>query len=304
MAHIAFFGLGQMGTPMAARLLQAGHHLTVWDRTAEKATPIVQQGATAARSPAEAAAGAEFAITMLGTPDAVEEVLFGRDGAASTLRGILVEMSTIGPKAFLGIAGRLPEHIVAVDAPVRGSVPEATAGKLEVFVGSHEPDFERVRPILEPLGTVRHVGPPGAGAAMKLVVNLALGAAIVALGEALALARGLGLDRKDVLDVLEASPIAPAVRAKRANLEATRFPPSFKLRHAAKDLRLVDEAAEELGLSLPAARAAREWLDEAVDRGAGDLDYSAVVATILGETAAPRGDSPSPSWAAAPPAPH
>lgn len=304
MAHIAFLGLGQMGTPMAARLLQAGHHLTVWDRTAEKATPLVQQGATAARSPAEAAAGAEFAITMLATPAAVDDVLFGRDGAASTLRGILVEMSTIGPKAFVSIAGRLPGHVAAVDAPVRGSVPQATAGKLEVFVGATDPEFERVEPILEPIGTVRHVGPPGAGAAMKLVVNLALGAAIVAVGEALALARRLGLDRKDVLDVLEESPIGPTVRAKRANLEATRFPPSFKLRHAAKDLRLVDEAAEELGLSLPAARAAREWLDEAVDRGAGDLDYSAVVATILGEEAAPRGDSPSPSWDAPPPAPH
>jgi 3-hydroxyisobutyrate dehydrogenase-like beta-hydroxyacid dehydrogenase len=303
MAHIAFFGLGQMGTPMAARLLQAGHHLTVWDRTAEKAKPLVQQGATASRSPAEAAAGVEFAITMLATPDAVEEVLFGRDGAASTLRGILVEMSTIGPKAFLALAARLHGSIVAVDAPVRGSLPEATAGKLEVFVGASDPEFEPVRPILEQLGTVRHVGPPGAGAAMKLVVNLALGAAIVTLGEALALARGLGLDRKGVLDVLETSPIGPAVRAKRANLESTRFPPSFKLRHAAKDLRLVDEAAEELGLSLPAACAARESLDEAVDHGAGDLDYSAVVATIVGEEPAPRGDSPSP-WDAPPPAPH
>jgi 3-hydroxyisobutyrate dehydrogenase-like beta-hydroxyacid dehydrogenase len=304
MARVAFLGLGQMGTPMAARLLHSGHHVTVWDRTADKATPLVQQGATAARSPAEAAAGAELAITMLATLAAVDDVLFGRDGAALTLRGILVEMSTIGPRAFLSIAGRLPGHIAAVDAPVRGSVLEATAGKLEVFVGASDPEFERVRPILELLGTVRHVGPPGGGAAMKLVVNLALGAAIVALGEALALARGLGIDRKEVLDVLEESPIGPAVRAKRANLEAMRFPPSFKLRHAAKDLRLVDEAAEALGLSLPAARAAREWLDEAVDRGAGDVDYSAVVATILGREPAPGGDSPSPSWDAPPPVPH
>ncbi len=101
-----------------------------------------------------------------------------------------------------------------------------------------------------------------------------------------------------------AFPIGPAVRAKRANVEATRFPPSFKLRHAAKDLRLVDETAEELGLLLPAARAAREWFDEAMDRGAGDLDYSAVVATILQEEPAPRGDAPPPSSDAPPPAPH
>jgi 3-hydroxyisobutyrate dehydrogenase len=301
MAHIAFFGLGQMGTPMAARLLQAGHHLAVWDRTAEKATPLVQMGATAARSPAGAAAGAEVAITMLATSDAVEEVLFARDGAASTLQGILVEMSTIGPKAFLSIADRLPEHVVAVDAPVRGSVPEAIAGKLHVFVGASDEAFEKVRRVLAALGDVRHVGQPGAGAAMKLVVNLALGVSMVALGEALALGRGLGLDRKDVLDALEGSPIAPAVRAKRANVEANHYPPSFKLRHAAKDLRLVDEAADEAGLLLPEARAASEWLEEGVAHAAGDLDFSAVVATILGEE--PRGDSPSESWSAPPPTP-
>ena len=303
MARIAFFGLGQMGAPMAARLLRAGHRMTVWDRTAEKATPLVQHGAAAARSPAEAAAGADFAVTMLATPEAVEEVLFGRDGAASTLRGVLVEMSTIGPKAFLSIAGRLPGHVVAVDAPVRGSVPEATAGKLHVFVGASAQDFDRVRPILEQVGDVRHVGPTGSGAAMKLVVNLTLGATIVTFGEALALARGLGLDRQDVLDVLEGSPIGPAVSAKRSYVEAMEFPPSFKLRHAAKDLRLVDEAAEDTGISLPAAHAAREWLDEAIVHGAGDRDFSAVVATILGEEAA-RGESPSPSGHAPPPATH
>jgi 3-hydroxyisobutyrate dehydrogenase len=292
-----------MGTPMAARLLQAGHHLTVWDRTAEKATPLVQQGATAARSPAEAAAGAELAITMLATLEAVEEVLFARDGAASTLRGILVEMSTIGPKAFLSIANRLPEHVVAVDAPVRGSVPEAIAGELHVFVGASDEAFDEVRRVLATLGDVRHVGQPGAGAAMKLVVNLALGVSMVALGEALALGKGLGLDRKDVLDALEGSPIASTVRAKRANVEANRYPPSFKLRHAAKDLRLVDEASDEAGLLLPEASAASEWLEEGMAHAAGDLDFSAVVATILGEEPAPRGDSPSASWSAPPPTP-
>jgi len=116
---------------------------------------------------------------------------------------------------------------------------------------------------------------------MKLVVNATLGAAIVAFGEALALATSLRLDRTAVLDVLAESPIGPSVRAKRANVEARRYPPSFKLRHATKDMRLVIEAAEAAGLDLKEARAACAWLDEAVRHGAADLDYSAVVATIL-----------------------
>jgi len=120
---------------------------------------------------------------------------------------------------------------------------------------------------------------------VKLVVNLTLGAAIVALGEALALGESLGLEPGALLDVLADSPIGPAVRAKRANVEAGRYPPNFKLGLAAKDLRLVMDAADAAGQDLRLARAARVWLDEAARRGASDLDYSAVVATILGKDA-------------------
>src|SRR5256712_3924844 len=137
-------------------------------------------------------------------------------------------MSTSGPKVFGSVTVRLPEGVGAVDAPVRGSVPEATSGRLHIFVGATNNDFERVRPILESLGDVRHVGAPGSGAAMKLVVNATLGASMVALGEALALATSLSLDRTAVLDVLAESPIGPSVRAKRANVEAGR--PSPRLR--------------------------------------------------------------------------
>jgi 3-hydroxyisobutyrate dehydrogenase-like beta-hydroxyacid dehydrogenase len=285
MSNIAFLGLGQMGAPMATRLLQAGHHVTVWNRTPERATPLVERGAVAAASPAEAATGVDVAITMLATPEAVEQVLFGADGLAPALGPgqVLIDMSTIGPKAFCSLAARLPDGVAGIDAPVRGSVPQATAGRLDIFVGATAHDFERVRPILEVFGDVRHVGEPGSGAAMKLVVNATLGDSIVAFGETLALARSLGLDRGAVLDVLAGSPIGPAVVAKRAMVEANRYPPSFKLRHAAKDMRLVAEAAEAAGLDLREASAARTWLDDAAEHGAADLDYAAVVATFLGE---------------------
>lgn len=287
MSKIAFLGLGQMGTPMAARLLSAGHHVTVWNRTAERAAPLVEHGATPASTPSDAAVGADVAITMLATSRALEEVLFGHNGLAPALSPgqLWIDMSTIGSSAFRSAASRLPEGVGAVDAPVRGSVPEATAGTLHIFVGASERDFDRVRPILVTLGDVRHVGQPGAGAAMKLVVNLTLGTSIVAFGEALGLGTSLGLRRDAVLDVLAESPIGPIVAAKRANVESDRYPPSFKLRHAAKDMRLVDEAAQTAGIELVEAHAARASLERAMERGAADLDFSAVIATILAQEA-------------------
>jgi 3-hydroxyisobutyrate dehydrogenase len=286
MAKIAFLGLGGMGTPMATRLVAAGHDVTVWNRTAGRTEPLAAAGAGVAVSPAVAGTGAEFVITMVATPQAFGEVLFGAEGLASALTSgqTLIDMSTIGPEAFGSAAARLPAGVAAVDAPVRGSVPEATEGRLHVYVGAEDDDFERVRPVLEVLGDVRHVGPPGTGAATKLVVNTALTASIVVLGEALALGRALGLGQGELLDVLAQSPIGPTVAAKRANVEAGRYPPSFKLSLAAKDMRLALDAAAGAGVVLETAETVHRALDEAVAEGAGDLDFSAVVATVLGRS--------------------
>ena len=285
MAKIAFLGLGQMGTPMATRLLQAGHEVTVWNRTPDRTKALAEAGATVAGSPAEAGAGAVFAITMLATPAALTEVVLGEHGLMKGLgpSQVYIDMSTVGPHTVRSIAPRLPSGVAVVDAPVRGSVGQAADGRLEIFVGASDKDFERVRPILESLGSVGHVGGLGAGAAIKLIANLALGASIAVVGEALALGEALGLRRAPLLDMLEGSQLGPVVRTKRANIESGHYPPSFKLRHAAKDLRLVIEAASAVDRDLKVSAAARAWLDAAVERGAADLDYSAVVATISGE---------------------
>jgi 3-hydroxyisobutyrate dehydrogenase-like beta-hydroxyacid dehydrogenase len=285
MSKIAFLGLGEMGAPMASRLLRAGHELTVWNRTPERTAPLAERGALAAAAPAQAGAGADFIITMLATPDALDQVVFGDRGLAGALAAgqIFVDMSTVGLAAIRSVASRLPPGVPLVDAPVRGSVPQATDGHLEVFVGASDEDFARLRPVLEALGTVRHVGGPGSGAAMKLVVNLVLGVAIVTMGEALALGKSLALPRGLLLDVLAESPIGPMVKGKRPLVESGRYPPSFKLRHAEKDLRLVEDAAASAGRELKVAHAARSWLDEAAARGAADLDFAAVVAIIAGE---------------------
>src|SRR5216683_4986333 len=286
MAKIAFLGLGQMGAPMATRLLQAGHELTVWNRTPDRAKPLAARGATVAGSPAEAGAGAAFAITMLASPEALKDVVLGAEHGLVRALGpgqMYIDMSTVGPHTVRSIAAQFPQGVAVVDAPVRGSVSQAAEGRLEIFVGASDEDFERARPILASLGSVGHVGGPGAGAAMKLVANLALGASIAAVGEALALGEALGLGRAPLLDMLEGSQLGPVVRGKRANIESGHYPPAFKLRHADKDLRLVVEAAAVVGRDLRLSAAAKAWLDAAVEGGAGDLDYSAVVATIVGE---------------------
>lgn len=282
MAKIAFLGLGMMGTPMVTRLVDAGHDVTVWDRTPARREPFAQV-ATVAGTPAAAVPGAGFVITMLANPRALEDVMFGPDGVATAIDvgQIWIDMSTVGPEEFRAAASRLPRGIAAIDAPVRGSVPEATEGRLHIFVGASDAEFEPVASLLAPLGDIRHVGPPGAGAAMKLVVNLALVTAMVTFGEALALAQAIGLDQASVLDVLAQSPIGPIVSAKRANVEGGNYPASFKLDLAAKDIALVKQTAATAGLRLPAAFAADEWMGAAIAAGAGELDFSAVAATIL-----------------------
>lgn len=288
MPAVAFCGLGQMGAPMAARFLDAdGVQLTVWNRSRARADGLAERGAEVAGTPAEAAAGADVVVTMLSTPGAVEAVVLGDHGVAAGLDGraaTVVEMSTIGPAAVARLRDALAESIDLLDAPVLGSVRQATEGTLKVFAGGDEHVYERVRPLLERLGTPRHVGPQGSGAAMKLVTNLCLGVLMSGLGEALALGRSLGLDQDDLLDVLVESPIGVTARSKRANIESGEYRPNFKLSLAAKDLGLVADRAADVGLDLPVTAAARRWLDAADAAGLGEEDYSAVIKQILGRS--------------------
>ena len=281
---VGFCGLGMMGSPMAKRVLGAGHHLTVWNRTSEKARPLEKQGAVIADSPADTAADADAVITMLADGDALESVVFGHGGLAATLgpETLLIEMSTVGPAAIKGVRDRLP-HSTVVDAPVLGSVPQATAGELKIFVGANERTYERVRPLLSAMGEPRRVGKPGAGAGMKIVVNSTLGAAMTALGEALSLAASMDLDRETALDILAESPLGATVARKRENITGKDYPPNFKLSLARKDLELVTKSGRSYGAELLVAAAAETWFKRAVADGLGDLDYSAVIAAILGE---------------------
>jgi len=284
MTTLAFIGLGQMGLPMAGRLLDAGHDLVVWNRTPDKAEALVARGARLVDTPAEAARQGEAVFTMLSNPEALEEVVFGPDGLAGGMgednngAHTLIEMSTVGPDVMRELSERVPEGVDVIDAPVLGSVPQATDGSLKIFVGA-EPDLAEVwMPVLEALGRPIHMGPPGSGAAMKLVTNSILGALMSGLAEALTLADAFALDQSTVLDILAESPIGVTVKSKRELIESGRFPANFKLSLATKDLRLVTGTAQNAGLQLPLAMAARAWFELSDADGLGGFDYSAVIA--------------------------
>lgn len=281
MARIGFLGTGLMGAPMARRLVDAGHDVAVWNRTRDKAEPLAAAGAEVAGTPGEAAAGREVVVTMVTGPDALEAVLFGDDGAAAAMEpgALLVDMSTVGPDAVRAVAERLPEGVEMLDAPVTGSTPRAAAGELTILAGGSEAAFERARPVLEVLGTPKRYGDLGSGAAMKLVLNSTLGAILVGIGEALAVGDAVGLDRGVVLDALENGYLGGMVKIKRDMLDAREYPAQFKLSLAAKDLRLVEEAA---GRPLPGVAAALAAFDAADAAGRGDEDYTAAVEVIEG----------------------
>jgi 3-hydroxyisobutyrate dehydrogenase-like beta-hydroxyacid dehydrogenase len=254
----------------------------VWNRSPAKVEPLVDLGAETRPSPAETVAGRDVIITMLSDRRALEDVLFGPAGAMESMRGdeLLIEMSTVGPDTIQRVEARLPRGVTLVDAPVRGSVPQATDGSLTILVGADEDTFTRVADLLEPVGTCLHVGPQGAGAAMKLVVNLTLGTTLTLLGEALALSRALGLDPVTTWDVLEASPIGHIAKGKRSKIEGNSYDPMFSLDLASKDLELVRAAAEQAGLELKLTEACRAWFEEAQRNGWGDRDFTSIVAAI------------------------
>ena len=282
MATVAVVGLGAMGSRMAGRLLDAGHGLVVWNRTPGRAAPLAGRGAAVASSPAEAGARAEAVVIMVADPDALRAVTEGPDGVAagSGAGTTVIQMSTVGVEPVLRLESIL-EGTPFLDAPVLGSIDEAEQGTLRIFVGGPAALVERWRPLLSVLGSVLHVGPVGAGSGAKLVANSTLFSVLGALGEALALARGLGLSDDAAFEVLAGTPLAAQAERRRPSLESGRFPARFAMPLARKDADLILEAARAAGLDLRVAGAARSWLGDAEAAGWDERDYSAVLAYIL-----------------------
>lgn len=275
MAKVAVVGLGAMGSRIAQRLLAAGHDLVVWNRSAEKTAPFV-----AVESPAQAAQRADAVFVMVSDPEAVREVTEGADGILAGARPgtTVIQMSTVGPADISRLASSLPEGVELLDAPVLGSLSEVEGGTLRVFAGGSPDLVERWTPVLSSLGSVLHVGPVGLGTAAKLVANSTLLGALAVLGEALALGQKLGLSREATFEVLSATPLAAQAERRREAFETGEYPTRFALALALKDTELISAAAE--GADLKVAEAVRDWFAEAVGEGAGEDDYSSILACI------------------------
>ncbi|MGA9161468.1 MAG: NAD(P)-dependent oxidoreductase [Actinomycetota bacterium] len=278
MSAVAVLGLGAMGCAMAARLLDAGHELSVWNRTPGKDGELIQAGARRGETPAEAARDAEVVFTMLTDPPALEQVLFGPDGAASAIppTATLIEMSTVGPAAIASVVQRL-EPIAVLDAPVLGSVPSVEAGRLVILVGGDRDVFDRHADLLSILGTTLFLGPSGSGAWLKLVNNAASIATLVALGELLALTDRASIETDRVLESLAAGPLASLIERWRPRLKGEDQSSHFRLALARKDLAIVFDEAERLGTPLTVAETAAARCDEAIAVGLGDEDFGAIV---------------------------
>lgn len=275
MATVAVVGLGAMGSRIAQRLLAAGHDLVVWNRSAEKAAPFVAVG-----TPAQAAQQSDAVVVMVSDPQALREVTEGSDGilVGARLGTTVIQMSTVGPADVAHLASGLPEGVELLDTPVLGSLSEAEGGTLRVFAGGATELVEKWTPVLASLGQVLHVGPVGAGTAAKLVANSTLLGALGVLGEALALAQKLGLSSEATFDVLSSTPLAAQAERRREAFETGEYPVRFALALALKDAQLISAAAD--GLDLKVAAAVRDWFAKAVEEGAGEDDYSSILARI------------------------
>jgi 3-hydroxyisobutyrate dehydrogenase-like beta-hydroxyacid dehydrogenase len=276
--RIGFAGLGHMGLPMATRLADAGLPLTVWNRTAARAAPLAARGVPVAASLPALAAGSDVLITMLADGPAALAV-WSALLPACPLGCIGVDMSTTGPAAARELAAEAARHGADfLDAPVSGSTALAAQGTLTTMVGGPAEAFERVRPVLATL-TARqlHLGPAGAGAAMKLAVNIMIAATNQAVAEALALAADAGITPASAYDTLAASAVAsPFLGYKRDAYLGGDAPVAFTAALMAKDLELALSLAEHADLALPVATAARRSLADACAAGHADADFSCV----------------------------
>lgn len=278
---IGLIGLGLMGKPMGRNLLKAGFPLTVWNRTKEKADDLVREGAKLAADPRAVAAHADVLITIVSDPPALEEVLWGKDGALGGLRrgSVLIDSSTVSPQLARRVATASSEcGAEFLDAPVTGGTWGAEKGELVFMVGGKSEVFERVKPVLGAMGQrFFHLGPNGAGQIVKLAMNLILALEVDALAEALALVTAGGVPGERLVEVMQSSMARAAVLDVKAPLILkNEFPPSFPLRLMHKDIRLALDLAWEEGIALPAAAASYATYSTVKDLSKDDPDYAAV----------------------------
>jgi 3-hydroxyisobutyrate dehydrogenase len=288
---VAVLGTGTMGRPIAQNLVRTGFVVRVWNRTREKAEPLAEMGAIVAATPAEAADEAHFVITALTDLDAVVEVMEEQDGAFGSMDpdAIWLQLSTVGVEGAAWLGQLAAEHGIAyVDAPVLGTREPAEQGELVILASGPEELRKWCAPVFDAIGKeTRWLGAAGLGSRLKMVVNMWLLSVTEAAAESVALAEALGVDPREFLDAVRGTPIdTPYLHIKGEAILERDLEPSFKLRLAAKDARLVLEAAGRAGIEPRVARAARDSFLRAMNLGHADDDMAATYfATALPEDA-------------------
>jgi 3-hydroxyisobutyrate dehydrogenase-like beta-hydroxyacid dehydrogenase len=286
----AVLGTGRMGSAMAERLAAQGIAVVIYNRTPERAIVLAERiGAKLAQTPAEAAAAADVVISMVADDDAVRALFDGPDGISAGIRrgAVAVDMSTVLPGTIRTVAPGVQARGAGIlDGPVSGSVGSTLDGGLMIMIGGEAADLERARPVLDRLAKrLFHVGPLGAGAAMKLAVNTLIYGLNGALSEGLVLAERSGIDRALAYDVLAASAAgAPFVGYKRtAFMEPETTPVAFSLALAEKDLHLIEELAGASRTAMPQAKVNLEQIQAATRSAGGDADFSMVASHLREE---------------------
>jgi 3-hydroxyisobutyrate dehydrogenase len=288
MATIGFIGLGNMGAPMAANLVKAGHQVTGFDIIEGRAAALATQGGRAAATAAEAAAAGEIVVTMLPAGPEVRAVYLGNGGILGRARkdALLIDCSTIDVETARAVAAAAGDAgFDMLDAPVSGGVAGAETASLTFMVGGKVDAFERGQPLLTAMGrTIVHAGPAGNGQAAKICNNMILGVSMIAVGEAFALGERLGLAAQTLFDISSKSsgqcwaltsycPVPGPVPASPAN---RGYAPGFTAAMMLKDLRLAQQAAGASAAATPLGAAAANLYQLFVDEGAGGLDFSAI----------------------------
>jgi 3-hydroxyisobutyrate dehydrogenase-like beta-hydroxyacid dehydrogenase len=280
---IGFLGMGVMGSRMSARLLAAGHDVTVWNRTPAKTQPLAEKGASVAATPAEAAAGKDIILSNLADGAALKSVILGTGGVleADPLPGLFVDFATIAPSESAEIAAALePRGISFLRAPVSGTMTVAEAGNLTIITSGDRRVFDAADPVLAILGSTRYyVGPGENSRYLKLIHQMMIAANMQVWAEGLVMGEKAGLDWEVMLEVLRDSAVGSGVvKGKIASLVMRDYDhPAMSLHNIVKDVDLALMAADGVGVELPATRWMRVLYERSLEAGFEWKDYSAVV---------------------------
>jgi 3-hydroxyisobutyrate dehydrogenase-like beta-hydroxyacid dehydrogenase len=284
---IGFMGLGIMGTPMSANLMKAGYPVTVYNRSPEKAESLVKQGAGLASTPEALAQAADIVIAMVTGPEALDNLLWGENGAGKALNSskVFINMSSVSPRSTRELESQLsPTGVMFIDAPVSGTKKPAEEGTLVILAGGPEDKVKELEPLFLAMGKkVIYCGPVGQGSMMKMFINLLLGIMMGGFAEVLNFGRLGGLKMEAMLETVFAGAMnSPMFQVKAANMKEKKYPAAFPFKHLSKDLKFLVDTAYELEAPVPLGQMLLHLYRAGVAQGYGDEDISAIARVLEG----------------------